>query len=446
MTVTADRRGIVPPHDLEAEEALLGAMLLSAAAAIDALALVRAEDFYAPKHQAVFAAVEALVNRGEPADPVTVAAELESTGQMELLRSPADLVSYQVNTPSTANAPHYAQIVADHALRRRLGAASASINAASYDLARPVDELVSDAEADLLAVADHRFAGSQVTGAELATRVAALTDELARHPGQMLGVPTGFADLDRLLRGLRRDHLVVVGGRPSMGKTALALQLAVNAAVQAEVPTAVFSLEMGLDELGQRATALLSGVSFESVEAGMLTDSERERWNRALGVVRQAPLMFDDVAPLTVGGLRSRVRRLVARHGVGLVVVDYLQLLAPGRSTGDRQVDVSTIVQGLKMVARELHVPIVVPAQLSRAVEIRQDKRPVLSDLRESGNIEAAADVALLLYRPDYYDAASDQRGTAEVIVAKNRNGRAGVTVRLAWRESVAGFGALASA
>ena len=432
-----------PPHDLDAEEAVLGAMLLSAGAAAAASEWVGAADFYAPKHQAVFAAIESVTARGEPADPVTVRDELRRAGQLDIIGDPALLVTLQIGAPGTTNAAHYAKIVSDHATRRRLAAAAGDIATTAFEPG-DVAEMVSNAESLLLAVADPRFAGTRVSGAELAGRVEVSTAEMAARPGAMLGVPTGFADIDRVLRGLRSDQLVVVGGRPSIGKTAFVLQLALHAAVVERIPTAVFSLEMGVEELGYRAASILSGVSTETVETGSMSLDDAGRWQQALDTLRAAPLVVEDVAPLTVGGLRSRARRLALRDDIGLVAVDYLQLISPGRSTGDRQVDVSAIAQGLKMVARELHLPLVVPAQLSRAVELRQDKRPVLSDLRESGQIEAAADVVLLLYRDDYYNPTSESRGVAEVAVAKNRNGRSGVRVDLAWREALASFGSLA--
>lgn len=430
----APAEGRVPPHDLAAEESLLGAMLLSAAAIADAAVAVRAEDFYKPAHGHVFDAATALYARGEPVDPVTVADELRRAGQLDAIGGPAVLLSLQANTPAVSSAGRYGAIVAEHATRRRLIWAAGEVAEVGYDPTVGAAAAVDAAEAAVFAVATSRGTQAVVPAARLFEAGLDHLEALAARDGGLTGVPTGHRDLDEVLLGLQPSSLVVVGARPGVGKTAFALNLAASAAVEARLPVVFFSLEMSHLELFQRLVASQARVDLARLRRGALTEADWPRIGSAVGRVGAAPLYFDDTATLGLLELRSKARQLKARLGdLGLVVVDYLQLLA-GRPGGaeNRQLEVSEFSRGLKVLARELEVPVVALSQLSRNLELRADKRPVLADLRESGSIEADADVVLFLYRDDLYHPDSPDRGTAEVIVAKHRNGPL-ATVKLAW-------------
>lgn len=431
----------IPPHNLEAEESLLGAMLLSRDAITAAVeAHVDGSAFYKPAHGHIFDAILGLYGQGEPVDVVTVAEELRREGLLEALGGRGTLLRLQAATPASANAAHYAQIVAELALLRRLIAVAGEIAEEAYSQPDDVTETVDRAEALVFEVAQRRVSESMVPVLHTVTEALEQLEALYGRNDPITGVPTGYVDLDHMLLGLQPSNLVVVAARPGMGKTAFALGAAVNVAIETNQPVLFFSMEMGALELTKRVLAALARVPLRKLQTGELNDADWTRIHAALNRLAHAPLYIDDAAHCTVMEMRAKARRHKARHGsLGLVVVDYLQLMSSPRRTENRQVEVSELSRGLKILARELDTPVMALSQLNRQVEYRQDKRPMLADLRESGSIEQDADVVCALYRDEIYNPDSEHRGMAEVIVAKHRNGRTG-TVRLAFQEQYTKF------
>ncbi len=372
----------VPPHNLEAEESLLGAMLLSRDAIAAALEYCSASDFYRPSHARIFEAISVLSARGEPADAVTVAEHLRRAGALEDAGGPALLVSLQANTPAVSSAARYARIVEEHALLRRLIGVSQEIAEIGYSLPDDVTAAVDQAETLVFEVAQRRTTDSIAALQELLSKSLDRLEELAGRTESVTGVATGYNDLDELLAGLQPSNLVVVGARPSMGKTAFALGMAAHAALKGE-PVLFFSLEMSHLEIAQRVLSAEARVDAARMRNGRLHDSDFTKISHAIGRLGNAPLFIDDNPNITVMDIRAKARRMKSRSGLGLVVVDYLQLMSGRHNAENRQVEISEISRGLKILARELEVPVVALSQLSRSLESRTDKRPMLSDLRE---------------------------------------------------------------
>ena len=419
--------GRIPPHDLDAEESLLGAMLLSRDAIASALELCAADDFYKPNHGHIFGAVTALYTRGEAADPVTVADELRRSGLLDAVGDASVLTSLQVNTPSTANATYYARIVEEHALLRRLVGVAGEIAELGYSVPEDVAEVIDRAETLVFDVAQRRVVDTMSPLRELLGQSLDHLESLYNRGETITGVPTGYKSLDELLAGLQKSNLVVIGARPSMGKTACALGIVSHAAVHSRVPVLLFSLEMSHLELTQRLLCSDARVDSNRMRTGSLHENDWTKISDSIGRLGDAPIYIDDNPNVTVMDIRAKARRLKAREGLGLVVVDYLQLMTGRNRAENRQVEVSEISRGLKVLARELDLPVVALSQLSRNLEMRQDKRPVLADLRESGSIEQDSDVVMFIYRDEVYHPDSQDRGKAEFIVAKHRNGPTGV-------------------
>jgi replicative DNA helicase len=417
----------VPPHNLDAEQSLLGAMLLSRDAIAAAVEFCGTDDFYKPAHAHIFDAVTTLYARGEPADPVTVADELSRAGLLDASGGLSALVSLQADTPATTNAGRYAQIVEEHALLRRLIAVAGEIAEMGYSVPEDVTAAVDQAEAMVFHVAERRVTDTLKPLQILLMASLDRLESLYTRGETITGVPTGYVDLDERLYGLQPSSLVIVGARPAVGKTAFALGMAAHAAVEAGIPTLIFSLEMGHEEITQRLLVSEARVESGRIRNGRLTDSDWPKISQAVARLSDAPLFIDDNPNLTVMEIRAKARRLKAREGrLGLIIVDYLQLMSGRTSAENRQIEVSSISRGLKVLARELEVPVVALSQLSRNLEMRADKRPILADLRESGSLEQDADVVMFLYRDEMYNPDSADRGTAEVIVAKHRNGPTG--------------------
>jgi replicative DNA helicase len=438
--------GRVPPHNLEAEESLLGAMLLSRDAITAAVeARVDATDFYKPAHTHIFEAVMALYGQGEPVDVVSVAEELRKVQLLEPLGGRATLLRIQAGTPASANAGHYATIVSELALLRRLITVAGDIAEMGYDTPDDVTETLDRAESLVFEVAERRVSESLIG---ISDSLQATLDQLESMYGRdtdVTGVPTGYQELDDLLLGLQPSNLVIVAARPGAGKTSFALGAAANAALVSRRPTLFFSMEMGNLELTKRLLAGEARVEARKLWTGNIPEGDWTRLSHAVGRLAEAPLFIDDNAHCTIMEMRAKARRIRARYGdLGMIVVDYIQLMSSGvRNPENRQVEVSDLSRGLKILARELDCPVMALSQLNRQLEYRQDKRPMLADLRESGSLEQDADVVCFIYRDEIYNPESDQRGTAEIIVAKHRNGPTGST-RLAFLDHLTKFANMA--
>ena len=436
----------VPPHNLQAEESLLGAMLLSSDAIAAATEVhLGPDDFYKPAHAYVYAAITTLYGRGDAADPVTVSEELNREGRLDAIGGPATLITLQAGTPSIGNASRYARIVEEHALLRRLIRAGGDVCELGYSLPSDVTDAVDRAEALLFDVAQHRVTQSISPISDVLSRQLDHLEILAERGVQITGVPTGYVDLDRRLAGLQPSNLIVVGGRPGTGKTSLALGMAAHAAMNAGAKVLVFSLEMSERELGQRLLSAEARVDSTRLRNGDLSSTDWNKLSQAVGRLASAPISIDDNPQLSVMELRAKARRHKSAHGLDLIIVDYLQLMAGRPGAENRTLEVSEVSRGLKLLARELDVPVVALSQLSRGLESRADKRPMLSDLRDSGGIEQDSDVVMFCYRDELYNRDSPDRGTVELIVAKHRNGPTG-TSRLSFLDRYALFANMANA
>jgi len=424
----------VPPHNLEAEESLLGAMMLSREAIHVAIeSHIASSDFYKPAHGQIFDAIYGLQSRGEPVDPVTVAEELRRGDALDAIGGKATLLRIQASTPASANAGHYAQIVSDHALLRRLIGVAGDITEMGYAAQEDVDETLDRAESMVFEVAEHRVVDSlkplHPVLEETLDQLATLYD----RDSHVVGVPTGYRDLDNLLLGLQPSNLVIVAARPGQGKTSFALGCALEVALVARKPVLFFSLEMGHLELTKRLLASEARIDARKLATGQLTEAEWPKLNQAVGRLAEAPFFIDDNPHLTVMEMRAKARRVKAKQGdLGLICVDYLQLMQTSRRVESRQVEVSELSRGLKILARELECPVMALSQLSRGLELRADKRPMLADLRESGAIEQDADVVMFLHRPEDRDGGDGApAGKADVQeielhIAKQRQGPVG--------------------
>jgi replicative DNA helicase len=413
----------VPPHNLAAEESLLGAMLLSrdAVSTVSELRL-NSDDFYKPAHQHIYEAIRVLLAGGQPVDSVTIAEELRRAGLLDAIGGNAVLMELAGATPAVSNAARYAKIVQDNALLRKLIGVAGDITELAFSGPDDISKALDQAETKVFEIAENRVVDST-------RELSEVIDEIERIQEQghiLTGVPTGFTDLDELLTGLQPSTLSIIGARPSMGKTAFALGVAANVAMETHRPVLFFSLEMGHRELAQRILASEAKVDSSKFRKGDLTPPDWSKINRALGRL-EAPMFIDDNPNVTVMEIRAKARRLQARHGqLGLIVIDYLQLMTSGGEAENRQVEVSEISRGLKILARELEVPVVALSQLSRNLEQRADKRPMLSDLRESGSLEQDADIVMFIYRDEVYHPETPDLNVAEIIVAKHRSGPIG--------------------
>ena len=436
----------VPPHNIEAEASLLGAMLLTRDAIADALEVVRAEHFYKPSHAHVFDAVCGLYATGEPADPVTVAEVLDRANLLDAIGGPGTLLELQATTPATSSAAKYARIIQEHATLRSLIGAANEIAEIGYGRPDDVVKAVDEAESLVFQVGQGRVADSMGVMSDLLNANLDQIEERYSRGSAITGTPTGFDDLDEITSGLQEDSLIVVGARPAMGKTSFALGLASHVAVEEDLPALLFSLEMSQLELSQRILCAEARVDSKRIRNGQLDDDDWSRINHGVGKLAEAPIWIDDNPATSVMEIRAKSRRLKSRIGkLGVIVVDYIQLMTGRSAAESRQVEVSEISRGLKLLARELQTPVIGVSQLSRGLETRQDKRPMLSDLRESGSIEQDADLVVFIYRDEVYNAESSDMGTAEIIVAKHRNGPTG-QLRLAFLPHYTRFANLARA
>jgi replicative DNA helicase len=410
-------------------------MMLSAGAIADAAGVVSASDFYKPAHGHVYDAVHTLYASGQPADSVTVADELRRAGLLDAIGGHAVLAQIMSSTPATTNAARYARIVEEYALLRRLIGVAGEISELGYSVPEDVSKALDRAESLVYEVNERRVTDSTQKLSSLLSENLDRLEQLYERGDAITGTPTGYIDLDHLLSGLQPSSLVVVGARPAMGKTSFALGMIAHAALEATNPSPVlfFSLEMSNLELSQRLLCAEARVDSTRVRNGQLQSDDWQKISRAMGRLAEAPIWIDDNPNLTIMEIRAKARRLKSQVGsLGAIVIDYLQLMSGRASAENRQVEVSELSRGLKILARELETPVVALSQLSRGLEMRADKRPMLADLRESGSIEQDSDVVMFIYREEIYDPKPENAGQAEIIVAKHRSGPTGV-VQLAF-------------
>ena len=412
-----------PPHDMLAEQSTLGGMLLSKDAVADVIETVRGADFYVPKHEVIFEAILSLYAHGEPTDVIAVTDELVKTGQLQRAGGADYLHTLTGIVPTAANAGYYAQIVAERALLRRLVEAGTRIVQLGYGGEGDAADLVNAAQAEIYGVTGSAESEDYVP-LSVATASAVREIEAAQNlDGSLTGVPTGFRDLDALTNGLHAGQLVIIAARPALGKSTLALDIARAAAVGNNLPAIFFSLEMGRAEIAMRLLSAEASVPLHAMRKGTLESRDWDRIARTTGRVDDAPLYIDDSPNMTLVEIRAKCRRLKQRAGLRLVVIDYLQLMTSGKKVESRQQEVSEFSRALKLLAKELEVPVVALSQLNRGPEQRADKKPALSDLRESGSLEQDADVVILLHRESAYEKENPRAGEADFIIAKHRNG-----------------------
>lgn len=420
--------GMVPPHNTDAEQAVLGSILIDSNAIIKVADATRPEDFYALKHRIVYEAMLALYNQREPIDVLSLASVLEDSKQLKDIGGRAFLAELTNAVPTASNVMHYAKIVQQKATLRRLIKAGHEIIQFGSEEDADIEKLLDNAEQALFGVSQQHLKQNFVPINSILADTFERLDEIHKSEGQLRGTPTGFKDLDAMLGGFQKSDLIILAARPSMGKTGLCLDIARNAAVQAKVPVGIVSLEMSKDQLGDRLLCAEAGIDLWKMRTGKLTDDEDfARIGRGMGALAEAPIFIDDSAGANIMEIRTKARRLQMEHGIGLLVIDYLQLMEGRSSGGDSRVqEVAEISRGLKSIARELDVPVLALSQLSRAVEALNPPIPKLSHLRESGSIEQDADVVMFIYREEYYKRDTDRKNIADVIIAKHRNGPVG--------------------
>ncbi len=417
----------IPPQNIEAELSVLGAMLLDQEAVNTATEVLKPEDFYQDSHKHVFEAILDLGEMGQPVDLVTVAEVLRTKGNLEKVGGIGFIASLTDTVPTATGVEHYAKIVSEKSLLRQLIKASSRIAARGYETSDGAAALIEEAERTILEISQRQTRGGFTSIRTVLMETFDKIDYLYRNKGNLTGIPTFFSDLDRMTSGWQPADLVIIAARPSMGKTSLVLNMAQNAAVRQKVPIALFSLEMSKEQLVQRMLCAEAMVDQQRVRTGNLLETDWPKLALAVGPLSEAPIFIDDTVGISVSELRAKARRLKVEHDLKMIVIDYLQLMTGSKRTESRQQEVAQISRGLKQIARELNVPVVALSQLNRGVEQRQDKRPVMSDLLESGAIEADADVISFIYRDEYYNPDSSKKGIAEIIIAKHRNGPVGM-------------------
>ena len=427
------------PHSREAEEAVVGAVLINPEVYYDVAQFLAAEDFYIHRHRWIWEAFTSLHEQRSPIDALTVAEELDRRGQLAEFGGPAYLTTLVNLVPSSLNAESYARIVEGHSIRRKMITAANQIASLAYNEENVVDTVMDGAEKAVFNVSERRLKHDVRPIKEVASEYYDRIDELIKRPSDVVGVPTGFNDLDRKLSGLQASDLLIIAGRPGQGKTGFLLSVAKNAALIHRKHVAVFSLEMSNEQVVQRLIAQETGIDSQRLRTGKLESNEFDLFTHAIQVLSDARIFLDDTPAITPLQLRTKCRRLHLEFGLDLVIVDYLQLMGGDVRTENRVQEVSYISRNLKVLARELNVPVLAAAQLSRAVEQRADKTPILSDLRESGSLEQDSDVVMFIYRPDQYEKDTDRQNIAEIIIAKHRNGPVG-KIDLVFRSSLAKF------
>jgi replicative DNA helicase len=419
---TIDQTDRTPPQDVAAEQSVLGAMMMSKDAIANVVEVVKGRDFYRPAHELIYDAILDLYGKGDPADPITVAAELTRRGEIGKVGGHIYLHELLSSVSIAANAGYYALIVREKAVLRRLVEASIRIAQMGYEGTGEVADIVDQAQQTIYNVTDAKASEDYKPLSALIEPTWNELEAIASRGGRLAGVPTGFAELDELTNGLHPGQMIIVAARPAIGKSTLALDFARSAAIKNNLTTAVFSLEMSASEIMTRLLSAEAGLKLHSLRTGKLTDDDWERLSKVTSRIENAPLYIDDSPNLTMMEIRAKARRMKQRYDLKLVVIDYLQLMSSGKKVENRQVEVSEFSRQIKLLAKELGIPVVAISQLNRASEQRTDKRPLLSDLRESGSLEQDADMVILLHREDAYNK-DDRPGEADLIVAKHRNG-----------------------
>jgi replicative DNA helicase len=417
------RNDRVPPHDLLAEQSAIGGMLLSKDAVADVVEVVRGADFYIPKHELIFEAILNLYSHGEPTDVIAVTDELTKAGEIVRAGGAEYLHTLTSLVPTAANAGFYSSIVAEKAVLRRLVEAGTRIVQMGYASEGEVVDLVNNAQAEIYGVTGSVEVEDYVPLAEAVTSAIDEIEAAAGRDGQMTGVPTGFAELDKLTNGLHPGQLIIIAARPAIGKSTLALDFARAASIHHDLPAIVFSLEMGRSEIAMRLLSAEASVPLQSMRKGTVHSSDWTTIAQTRGRINDAPLYVDDSPNMTLVEIRAKCRRLKQKVGLKLVVIDYLQLMTSGKKVESRQQEVSEFSRALKLLAKEIGVPVIALSQLNRGPEQRSDKKPALSDLRESGSLEQDADMVILLHRESAYEKDSPRAGEADLIIAKHRNG-----------------------
>ncbi len=412
-----------PPNDIAAEQSVIGAMLLSKDAIADVVEVVREGDFYRPAHQTIYSVILDLYGKGEPADAVTVAAELTKAGEIARVGGATYLHTLVSMVPTAANGGYYGRIVREQAILRRLVEAGTRIVHMGYTGTGDVDDMVDRAQAEVYDVTDRRTSEDYLPLREIMGEALNEIEAISNRGGEMIGVPTGFIELDKLTNGLHPGQLVIVAARPALGKSTLGLDICRAASIKHGLASVIFSLEMSRNEIVMRLLSAEAQVPLHHMRAGTMSDADWTKLASRMGTVSEAPLFIDDSPNMTLMEIRAKCRRLKQRHDLRLVVVDYLQLMTSGKRVESRQQEVSEFSRSLKLLAKELEVPVIAISQLNRGAEQRTDKRPLLADLRESGSLEQDADVVVLLHREDAYERESPRAGEADFIVAKHRNG-----------------------
>lgn len=418
-----------PPHDETMEASVLGAILIDVDAIIKIADVISVEDFYDKRHERIYEAIMQLYEKRSSIDVLTLSNQLKANGYLDMVGGPAYLTELTNFVPTAAHVVEYANIVAEKGVRRRLLTVNSEINDLVGQENIGLKQLIEEAEAGLFRVSQRHVKQSIVSIETILAESFERLDDLHKDKKKIRGIPTGFKDMDNMLAGLQRSDLFILAARPSMGKTAFALNLAHNVAVQSKEPVLLFSLEMSKEQLVDRLLSMESGVDAWALRTGNLTDSDFEKIGQAMGTLSEAPIYIDDTPSITVSDMRTKARREAHQHQLGLIIVDYLQLMSGGGRYGDsgnRVQEISEISRGLKGVARELNVPLIALSQLSRSVESRTPQIPQLSDLRESGSIEQDADIVAFIYREEYYNPETDRKKITDILIKKHRNGPTG--------------------
>jgi len=431
MPLDTSRLQRIPPYNIEAEESLLGSMLISRDAVATIIEIAKADDFYRSSNQMIFEAILEMYSKGEPSDPITVADHLKKKGILDEVGGKTFIHSLISNIPLAANAEYYAKIVRNHSILRKLIYAATEIATMGYEVPEDLSATVDKAQELIFSIYKDLNSGNSRNAIsamkDIVSEVYEQIEALHESGSDISGIPTGFIDFDKYSSGLQNSDLVVIAARPGMGKTAFVLGIAKNIAMKEKIPIAIFSLEMSKQQVAQRLMSAQSGIDLQRLRDGKIRENEWTRLASAIEKLAECKLYIDDSAFLTVMDLRSRARMMASTYGIKMIVVDYLQLMqSTSNYRGNKVQEITEISQNLKGIAKELNIPVIAVSQLSREVEKREKKRPQLSDLRESGSIEQDADVVVFIYRDEYYDEQSSKKGQAELIIAKHRNGPTG--------------------